>query len=322
MIFSEIVTEAQRLAGRVDSNFDDRTKKWINQAQEQWSLADPWGQLTFFEDVLTRGGRDLYLPTYMRKVLHLFDKSSKLPMERHEQWDREEPGVYADETASSTPIWWREMGFSSVVGQPTTATGSKVEFDTLGAAEDIVCYISGVIQGTQASGSAVHRHMGSEFVTCMSGAGAQETSNIYVEVRQLSKTARTTDDVLCRYDASGDHIGRIESSRYNAEYRHVQLLYSPAAGRTLTVKYILRVPDFTDDNQPAHPGVDVDYLKWWTAANIHAAQNQLQESAIKRNVAKGMLQRKSHFEQAFGDQDLRMAPDSTYWHHEDLSAWP
>jgi hypothetical protein len=309
---ADLVTEAQRKAGRVDSNFDNRTKRWINEAQERFVISDPHTALRHEETFVADGTIDLFLPSYVKKVLWIADATNKKPVQHHDEWDREAPGSFLDET-SGAPSWWRELGYSPVNAQPAAA--SLVHFDPK-SAENVVINITGLAQDTGASGTALERYMVQEQVTCLSGAETP-TSALFVKVTSIGKDVLTSDDVVAAYSAGGDPVARVFRNAYRARYRHVKFLTVPAAGTLLRVGFLLEVPEFSDDNQVTHPGIDIDYLTWYAAAMIHKAMNQgdLAEQAFAR--AEERLQKREFHEKSHGDQDHRMAPDFTYHNFEE-----
>ena len=72
-------------------------------------LASPHPDIRFAEDFVCDGTQNLYLPGYIRKIVSIMDKTNKRPVDRHEEWDREAPGIYAEKT-SGAARWWREVG--------------------------------------------------------------------------------------------------------------------------------------------------------------------------------------------------------------------
>ena len=317
MRLGDLITEAQRRAGRVDSNFDVRTTQWLNSAQEVFVTADPHSTLQHEETFAADGTSDLYLPSYVKKIISIMDETNKLPIERHENWDREAPGTFIEETAGG-PQWWRELGLSPVSFQPTEA--AQVFCDPL-SGENVVCSVVGLAQDTARSGTAIGKFLAQEQVTCQSGAEGSTTS-LFVKILTLGKDVLTTDDVTFAFSTGGTVISRAFRNDHRAAYRHVQLLRVPGAGTLLRVKFLINLPDMTDVNQIVHPGVDSEFLTWWAAGMIHKATNEEDRAGIAFGMARERLQKRVHYEDAFGDQDHRLAPDPLYWSFEDDQQWP
>ena len=308
MKLSDIVLNAQRKAGRVDPDFNERTRIWINEAKERWIMSSPHPDIRFSEDFTCDGTQNLYLPGYIRKIVYIMDKTNKRPVYRHEEWDREAPSLFAEKTSGSAR-WWREIGKSPVSAQPTQA--SQVYLDPA-AVENVVCYVEGLAQDTLVSGTAVNRYLCQEVVTCMSG-GETQTGNFYVQMLTIGKNTLTAGDVTVAYASGGTTIARLFRNAYSTSYNHVQLLLVPPKGTVVTVKYVLGIPDLVDDNHVVHPAVNAEYLAWYAAGCIHKAMNQGSMAEQAYAHAEELLSRETLHEQNHGDQDLRTIPDYEYF---------
>lgn len=311
MNFGTLVTEAQRLAGRVDSTIDDRTKKWLNQSLEEYFRSAPGGLLEE-EDVFTADGNQfLYLPRHVRKINWIVSETNKNPVDRSERWDRRYTAGMVDRTKGGS-YRWRELGWSPVAGQPTQA--SEIYFDPE-SAETVVCYVQGYVQDTTVSGSAaLYEHLAEEFVTCVTGVEAA-TVRKWTKVITLGKAATSTGDVVAAYTSGGTTVARVLAPDFMARYRRVQIYYEPSAGNQFRVNYQVYPFDLHNDNQILPPGVDRDYLVYRTAAKIHQAMGEVEEAAVKLNVARSILQDVAQEEETHGDQDFEQSiPSYEYWH--------
>ena len=117
MNLSGLTTEAQRLAGRVDTGFDDRTKQWLNEALDRWVVRDPWGTLTKEQDFPSDGTQDLILPNYVKKIISITDKTNKFPVERFENLEKHATSSLIAETAGKA-YYWEERGMSVLRWRP------------------------------------------------------------------------------------------------------------------------------------------------------------------------------------------------------------
>lgn len=308
-----LITEAQRLAGRVDSSLDERTRMWINEGQQEWLHADPWRKLRDELAITHDGSQDLYLPDFVQRVLWISDRTNKRSTIRNDQLDRDAPANFHGKTPGAL-THWKEIGMSPVFAQPTQA--STIYFNPLGD-ENVVTYIQGMALDTNASGTAGENYLQEEAVTCLSGS-VGSTQKKYTYVMSLGKAGVHTDDTEVSLEASGGipRLARLHRNKRRSEYRHVHLLKVPPAGTTIYIQYIQSLPDLVENNQVIHPGVSPEYLKWYAAANLHKAMNQGDLAVMAFSFAERLLRRVGHAEDAFGDQDLRMSPDLNYWGSE------
>jgi hypothetical protein len=316
MNLGTLITEAQRLAGRVDTDFRTRTRRWINEAQEQWALEIPWASLERIETFVTNGTKDMLLPPRVLQVQWIGDRTNKYPLDPGRFPQREFPYAYFGGTAGRASFW-RPLGVSPV--SRALAAASTVQVQTA-TSDSFSVYVSGTVLDTNASGTPDEYHLAEEEINVTS-SGPHVSSNTYVRVETIGKDDITTSDVVMR-DSSSNVIARIAAHAYDVKYPKIELLYVPSAGVQLDVGYIQRPQTLFHDYQIPNVSIDREYLIWYAAGMIHAAQGQEQNSAIKIARANEILQRRVDKDKLHGEKDFRSLPEPSYWNNEDQYTWP
>jgi hypothetical protein len=308
---ANLVTEAERLAGRVDSLFFSRVRRWINEAQEQWATEQPWPQLLREESFTTNGTRSLMLPPRVRTVLWAADQTNQRPLDLMKHWDREFPAAFFGNTLGAAQVI-RQMGISAVSRQP--ATVGPLTFNTL-SSDSFSVYVAGLALDTNASGSAEGLYYARETVPIASD-GTYTSTTLFSRIDTLGKDDFTPADIQVR-DGASNLLARIPRDSYQTQYRQLDLLFIPPAGTQIAVQYLTVPEPLVDNAQVPHSSVDPEYLIWYAAGLIHEAQSEVQQSQIKLARAKEILNRRIHKEKNFGDQDWRALPETGYWNDED-----
>lgn len=311
MNLGNLITEAQRLAGRVDSNFLTRTRRWLNEAQEEWALEVPWPTLVREESFYTTGSQSLILPPRVKVPLAFGDKSNYRPLDMLKHWDREFPGSFYGRT-NGAARFVRPMGIVATSRDPATPGYLTVRTDQ---SDSVNISLSGLAQDTTASGTANHYYLARENIII--GADTVYTSvNQYVRIDTFGKDDMTPGDFVLR-DSASNVMARLDRDKYGSEYRRIDLLHIPPAGTEILVQYLTGPTPLIDTQQVPHPSIDPEYLIWYAAGMLHEGQSEAQQAQIKLARAKEILNRRIHRETGFGDQDWRALPEPGYWGNED-----
>lgn len=310
-----IILRAQRMAGRVDPNFDERCLEFLTEAVERWSQAHPWPTMRYVTDVQTTGTRDLVAPDYFQDVIWIADKTHSLPLESSDFWDRTRPGTYLSDS-SAQACEWREMSIEPVYRQPTTASVITVRSET---SDSYGVSVVGIAQDTTASGTAGEFYVHDELLS-VAGSGPASSTAAYTRVLSLGRNKRSAYPLLVS-DASGQ-IGRIGRGQFNAAYRRLELQPVPAAGTTVRMGGLLRPTPVTRATDVPHPSVGREYLVAYVAAQIHKAQGQFEQYQLSKAAADEILGERLVKERTAGDKGHTGLPDLSYWDHEDLRSWP
>ena len=315
MHVGEIITQAQRLAGRVDPGFDSRALRFINEGVEHWARKIPWPTIRRVDDFVANGTRELILPAHVMRVVWLADKTNSHPIAPLDPWDREYPTRYMGESTGQ-PDFWREEGVTPVTAQP--AAPATIEVVTT-ASDSFSVHLAGYVRDTTASGTANYEVFAEE-ILAVGGTGTYSSANQYVRLMSIGKDDVTAGDLLV-YNA-GTLISRVHKNRYVSEYRRIEFLQIPTGGTLIRTGYLERPPPLTLTTQHPHPAIDPDYLIWWTAGLIHHAQNQKDMGDVYLARAEMKLQDRIYAERSHGDRDQQGIPDQGYWDSESQYSWP
>lgn len=311
MNLANLVTEVQRLVGRVDSTWFSRCRRWLNEAQEQWSLECPWPTLLREESFSCNGGRSLIMPQRVKIVLWAADQTNARPIDMLKHWDREFPTGLLQNT-NGAAFFSRPMGLQAVFRQPEAV--GRLTFNTT-VSDSFNVYVAGLARDTTVSGTPEQYYFAREVVTI--GATTDYTSTtLWFRIDTLGKDDYTPADLSVR-DSSSNLVARVARDAYRSEYRQLDLMFIPPAGTQIAVQYLTGPDPLVDNEQLPHTSVDPEYLIWYAAGLAHAAQGEEQQSAVKLARAKEILSRRILREKQFGDQDWRALPEPGYWQYED-----
>jgi len=311
MNFGTLVTEAQRLAGRVDSDWNSRTKRFLNEAVKQWAIELPWPTLKKIESFYSDGSKTLVLPQRVLTIDWVGDKTNKNPLDAGGAWDRELPATYFGEV-SGQALFWKDRGIFATQRDP--AAIAPVQLTTT-VSEVFSAYVSGLSYDSNASGTADAYYPVEEEVS-ITADGTYTTTNSYYQITSIGKNANTTGDVTVA-DSSGNRLARISKHNYEARYRKIDFLMKPPANTEIQISYYQRPPALVENYQVPPATVDTEYMIWYAASLIDLAQGKDQNSQLKRAHAEAILERRASKERGHGDQDIRSYPEPTYWGNED-----
>lgn len=311
MNLGNLITEAQRLAGRVDTNYNNRTRRWLNEAQEEWALEVPWPTLVREETFLATGSRSLILPPRVKIPLAFGDKTNYRPIDMLKHWDREFPGSFFGNTTGAARFV-RPMGIVATVRDPATPGYLTVKTT---ASDAVSVVLAGLSLDTTASGTPNQYVEARE--TIVIGADTVYTStNMYYTIDSFGKDDFSLGDFTLR-DSSSNVLAVLNKDEYGSQYRRVDLLHIPPAGTEIMVQYLTGPTRLVDNAQVPHPSIDTEHMIWYAAGMIHESMSEVQQSQIKLARAKEILNRRIHRETGFGDQDWRALPEPGYWGNED-----
>lgn len=310
-----VILRAQRLAGRVDPNYDTRCLEFLTEAVEAWALSQPWPSLRHTASLTTPGGRSLVIPSYFRTVTWVADDTNNRYLKAQDMWERREPSEFLGDTTAA-PYWWRERAMSPVFTQPTSAAQISFRTDT---SETFSVYIGGISQNTSLSGTAGYEYAKNEIVS-IQGSGPATTSGYYVRILTVGKNAQTVSDLQILNGST--EIGRIPSTEKRAEYREIELHPIPTAGQIFRIGGILAPDKILRTTDCPHPSINTQYLVWYVAALIHMAQQQPDKAGALMGQANDIISKRAYQEKMSSERDLGMIPDYDYWNSEDSRSWP
>jgi hypothetical protein len=317
MNLSNLITESQRLAGRVDPLFNDRTRRWLNEAQTEWAISVPWPQILRTETFVLDGTAQIVLPPRVLTVKWIMDRTNSRPIFPNERLDREMPESIVAASAGAI-TYWKDLGIVPVARQPS-ATGTVQLFTT--ASDSFNVYVAGLVENTTASGTPEQYYPVQETIV-VGDTNTHTSVNNYTRIEVLGKDTFTNGDVVVK-DAAGNQLSRIPRYVYQSSYRLLTYALVPDVGTLLDVHYIQRPAPLVDNAQLPPPGVDIEFLINYAASRIHAAQPGQQDQAnAKMAIAAGIIERRAAKERTHGDKDWRGAPEPLYWCNEDQYETP
>jgi len=305
-----LVTEAQRLAGRVDNTWNSRTKRWLNDALKQWATDVPWPTLIKEEVFVSDGTEALILPQRVSTLLWAGDKTNKSDIKPAKYWDKEYPSSFFGRSSGKAEFW-RSVGTVATVREPTYG---KINVIT-SATDQTTVYVEGLTVNSDASGTADYYHFASETIA-VPGVAAVQSANDYYRIDTIGKDDYTTGDFVV-WDSSSNVLARIRAKATRAEYQKIEFIHKPTAGTEIYVQYLAAPAVLTENYQIPHTSVNTEYLIWSAAATIHDAQGQAQEAELKRRHAEEILERHIHKLKSYGDKDYRALPEYSYWNFDD-----
>lgn len=312
MNLANLRTEAQRIAGRVDTDFNSRTRRWLNEAQERWALAIPWPTLLRTETFSCKGTQNLVLPQRVKIVNWVGDRTGRRSLMVRDGWEKDFPEAYMSQTPGA-PTLVRELGVTPVTAQPATAGILSVKTTT---SDVFGVYLGGLCQDTTASGTPDFYFFDEEKVD-VNSSSVTAGKKLFVRIEVIGKDDFTPADVVIR-DAASNIIARIPAHAYTAEYRQLEFLYVPAVDSQVDVNYVQGPVPMIEEYQVPHPSIKTEYLIWYAAALLHSAQGQMEQAAEKRSIAMDWLNAQIYRERNFGEKSYQGRPDQNYWGAEDM----
>lgn len=310
-----LITEAQRLVGRVDSGWDSRSQRALNLAQRQYAMERPWPSLYRHETFVTDGTARLLLPPRVLSVLWLADKTNKRSLFPDNFFDRNSPNSWLAGTSGGV-FRWKEMGFRPSFKQFTAASPSALRFTTSVAPPSAISvYVSGLAVDTNSSGTPDYLYRAQEYLT-VTATGIVSGSILFATLDTIGKDDFTPADIQV-WDTSSNPVARIATTEFRSEYREIELLYVPTSGTQIEVGYTSCPPALTTDPQVVHPAVDTDFLIYSAASQLAQEQNQTSISEILAGKASRILERRANHEFGHGEKDLGFQPDPRYWETDD-----
>jgi hypothetical protein len=318
-LISDLITEAQQLANRVDSNWNARTLLAINRALKKYAKHAPWDGLLRQESFLSPGGRYMVFPDRVMRVRRLGDSDNSIPLKAGEQWSQRYPGTFFQQSGTQ-PFEWRPVASVPVIASPTTDTALELQTT---ASDGMTVSIRGLARDTNASGTALELYEVFETVA-MGGTGATNTTNIYVEVLEISKEKDSTASLLVRSATSSALLARIPPWEASSQYQRIELFHPSPVARNFLTEYYCRPQDITSTDHPLDPSIDTEYVVWQAAGDLHWAKQEAQAANAAWAKAEQVLAKQRIQELAHGDRDSQMRPsvnyqeledDGAYWHY-------
>jgi hypothetical protein len=302
---AQIIEACEFRTGFKDSAYRARWVEFVNKSIREYSRRQPWEGL---EDTITltaNGTKYLYLPHYVDTIVHLINKTLRLPVNREGDWDREATAVYVDGTVGST-IAYDKIGTVAALADPS---GYLVLQSTHASDLQSICF-NGIASNSGASGTGLADRVSTVSVAC-TGTSPVTVSTLFTRVISVSKVTNSNGDFFV-FDAGASlrHLAYINRYESDSHFKRLQLLYVPAAGTLFELRFRYKVPPVFLDEQSPHPSIPFDYLVSETIATHHREREQDQKAALVSNEATRLLEGEAHKETNFDEPYSRIIPQT------------
>lgn len=300
------MTEVQRKTGRNDSGFRGRIEDSINAAIRTWARLLPWPALEEVGDITHVGGRYLYLPGRVNKLIWLLDTTNKEEVTpSDQQWPHNYPHVYSDDTTG------RVHEFEDVGLWPTmTAVSGPLAIYSSNTSDVVGVYIQGDIvpSGSAYSlGALYNKYRGIETVST-NGQTPVTTSNIFIDIQSIGKTADSDGALIIQ--CGGRTIGIIGPLEDESTYRKFALMKIPPAGTTFKYKGYVDPPKLIESNQIVPHPVSFDFLVWKATSDIFWDMRETERAMIAKKEAGQIAEQHIKQEEMFGANEAgRIIPE-------------
>ena len=280
----EVVQRAQELANRVDSGWDDRTRAAVSRALKFWAQKIPWPSLRAEEDFLAPGGKFMVFPERVGVIVNISDVANSRTLEAHGNWPRREPGLFTQDTTGA-PEEWEDHGWSPFSSLPVTDTALQLQ---AGGSEAFAVRISGMLRDTLASGTSLELQEYTETLT-MGGTVVTQTATVWASLFGLEKEVGSTNWLKALNPLTGQVISYIPAGEVAAQHRRIRLLPLPSAGTNLRVVYYRRPEELHSLDAAIDNSVDLDFLAWRAAGDIHWTLKEAQAAQIAWGKAQEIM---------------------------------
>lgn len=298
-----IIEACEFRTGWTDSAYRSRWREFINSAIREYARRQPWDGLEDTITLVADGTRYLLLPHFVDSIVHIVNKTSKLPVNREGDWDREATGPYVDGTAGTT-IAYDKIGIVPALADPA---GYAVLQSTHASDLQTISF-TGLVATSGASGTGLGSRMGALSVSA-SGTSPVTLSTLFTRFISISKVTNSNGDFFV-FDAGATnrHIAFISRYETDSRFKRLQLMYVPSAGTLFEIKFRYRIQPIVLDEQSPHPAIPFDYIVSEAIAIHYREREQDQKAAIKSGEATRVLEGEAHKDNNFDEPYSRVIP--------------
>lgn len=295
----------QRLTGRNDSGFRDRIEDAVNKAIRTWARILPWPALEEVGEIKHIGGRYVYLPGRVNRLIWLMDidNDEEIVASDH-HWPRNYPSAFSDDTVGSA-VEHEDYGISPTV---TPASGPLAVYST-DASDVLGIYVQGDIipSGSQYSlGDNYFRYEGIEEIST-NGQTPVTSSNVFVDVKSIGKTADSDGAIIVQ--CGGTTIGIIGPLEDESTYRKYALMKIPSSGTNLRYKGYIDPPKLVESNQVLPASINFDFVALKASAHILWQLRETDRARLLRRDAADIAEQHIRREEMFGSGGGRIIPE-------------
>jgi hypothetical protein len=312
---SQIITEAQQLANRVDASYNPRLLSAVNRAQIHWAERLPWPGLERIETFFANGRRDVVLPDRVNIIITVGDAANNSWVEPGENFEaRWDPLFFAG--TAGRPCEWRPSGVTPVITQPQTESPLRL---LSSQSEALSVLVRGLVRDSAASGTALEFHQEEEVVS-LGSSTTEVTSTSFVEILAVEKPHNTVSSLSVFDNVTGAIIGRISPWETVSRYKKLSTPLIVPAGHPLQVRFYAYPPNLTSIDQTVEASVPDDFLVWRTAGDLYMIENMPDAAQLAWAKAEEVLTNSINARRSFGQRDATAMPDSNYldWSDYDL----
>jgi len=304
--FSQAITAVQNKTGRNDSGFDSRIREAINAAVRTWARLLPWPALEEVGDITHVGGRYIYLPGRVNKLIWLMDTTNKEELRpSDQQWPLNYTNEYSEDT-SGRATQFEESGLFPTL----TSVSGPIAIYSTDASDVAGVYIQGdlVPSGSSYSLEAIYnKYRGIENIST-NGQTPVTTSNIFVAVQSIGKTADTDGALIIQ--CGGKTIGIIGPLEDESTYRRFALMKVATAGTQFRYKGYIDPPKLIESNQIIPPEVSYDFVVWKATSDVFWDMRETERAMIAKKEAGQIAEQHIKQEKLFGAGDTgRIVPE-------------
>jgi hypothetical protein len=300
MNLADMKIEVKRITGRNDSGFDARIEKALNRSLRQWARAQPWDDLKRVIDITHPGGRTLYLPSEVERLVWMMDKTNAKSLEATNQWDRMDAYGYANDRTNNSDNW-RTAGYSPTF---TGASGPLAIYSS--ATSDVASvYVTGQVLPGGGTAPRDLYELGETFSVV--GATPVTGTNTFTRVTSIAKATDITG--VLTIQCQGGTVGHIGPYDLESRYPMIELFEIPTANTVFRAGVLTRPPRLTAAYQAPPPSVDSDFLIWAAASDIHYQLGEGERSQAALSKAGAIARERCGVEKMFGDWYGQIVPE-------------
>jgi len=283
----DLINQAQRVTNRVDSAFRTRVLESIDRALQHYADRVPWPQLERVEDFIADGSAFLVLPSRVRVVDSIGDKTNQAFVQPSAHFERQFPSYVLGTRTTGQPLYWRAVAPAAVVSSPPGGLSYVTVETTASYALDV--HLAGLAQDTTASGTALEFYHAQE--TVAANLTPATSVNLWKELTVIEK-ATDDVDVIVKYPSTGVLASRLFQANRVAQYPRVEFVHAPTAGTVLQVRYYASVPKVAAETTVIPQGVDTDVLLWRAVGDLHWMYETPEAARAAWSKADEMIQQK------------------------------
>jgi hypothetical protein len=251
------------------------------------------------------GGRYIYLPGYVNKLIWLLDKTNKNPVAAGDKtWDRTYPTSYSEDTVNYA-VEHEDQGLFPTF---TTVSGPVAAYSTH-TSDVIGLYIEGdvVPGGSSFSLPADFNKFRTIEELTINGSTPVTSVNTFMDICTVGKVADAEGAIMLQ--CGGKTVGIIGPLEDMSTYRRIALMSIPEVGTVFIYKGYTDPPKLTETNQTVPHTVNIDFLTWKATADILWDLRETERALVCEKKAGQIAEQHIKQEELFGAGGGRIEPE-------------